>query len=114
MREVQTVAAKAASHRVDVPAEAREVCLGATLPRRPNPDERDYQVFGVLQTGMLEICDRKRALSVAASDYFNRQQDRFQEMIAPPRSLWQRLTGRHPKNVAIPDLNDAEVANAPN
>ena len=93
MREIQSVAATAASLKVDTPPLAKEVCQGAPLPKGPAPSEPDYQVFGILQTGMLEICDTKRALAVQAAELHNTQVDALKNELRP-LSFWERLFGR--------------------
>lgn len=92
-REIQTVAASAASLKVAVPPLARERCEGAELPKGPAPGEVDYQVFGVRQTAKLEKCEDKRALGVAAADLHNAYVDRLAERLRPP-TLFERLFGK--------------------
>lgn len=93
MREVQTVAASAASLKVDVPPTVREPCAAAPLPRQPRPGEAEYQVFGVRQTTKLEQCEGKRALGVAAMDLHNAYVDRLLTELRPP-TLWERVFGK--------------------
>ena len=89
-----------------IPEIAREPCLAAPLPPMP-ADERDYQVFGVNQTGALQNCDDKRRLAVAAGDLFNENADRLQKRLEPP-SFWERVTGREkaPKPVPLLTIED--------
>lgn len=47
------------------------MCAGAPLPRA----EADLAGFGVLQTGMLEVCDGRRQLAVDAADLCKAKQD---------------------------------------
>lgn len=91
-REIRLVAATAASLRYDAPAIAREPCAGAPLPG-PNPGEPDYQVFGVLQTGQLVICDQKRQLALAAGDILNRSADQLVRELRPATG-WERIFGK--------------------
>lgn len=93
---------------MEVPGLARERCAAAELPAPPNPDEADYQVFGVRQTAALEKCDYKRALGVAAMDLHNAYVDRLVAELRPP-TLWERLAGKHPRPPPKPSLEDVEL-----
>ena len=101
-REVQTVAASAASLKVSVPPLVRERCEGAELPP-PRAGETDYQVFGVRQTGKLEKCDDKRALGVAAMDLHNTYVERLVDAVRPP-TFWERIIGKRPRPPPKPTL----------
>lgn len=103
---MRTVSATSANLRVTLPDIAREPCLAAPLPPMP-ADERDYQVFGVNQTGALQNCDDRRRLAVAAGDMFNENQDRLQKRLEPP-TIWERVTGREkpPKPVPLLTIED--------
>ena len=103
--QIQRVSATAASLKVVVPSLARESCLPAPMPPPPSPSEADYQVFGLQQTGALEVCDKKRALGVAAADLHNIYVDRLAERLEPP-SLWDRLTGHQPPQPPKPSLEE--------
>ena len=92
-REVQTVAASAASLKTDVPQLAREKCEGAELPPRVKAGEADYQIFGMRQTAKLEQCEFKRALGVEASDLHNQYVEKLVQTLSP-KPWWQRLFGR--------------------
>jgi len=90
---VQTVAATAASLKVEVPPTVREKCVGAELPPPPKPSEKDYQVFGARQTTKLELCEGKRALAVDAMDLHNTYVDRLVDAVRPP-TFWERIVGK--------------------
>jgi hypothetical protein len=72
---------------VPVPALVREPCAAAELPTG-KPDEQDYQVFGIRQTGMLEKCEDRRALGVEAMDLHNAYVDRLVSDLKP-HHWWQ-------------------------
>lgn len=82
----------------------REPCVPAPLPpRQPPPGEPEYQVFGIEQTTALEICDGKRRLAVAASDFFNVQADYYQKQLEP-RRWWQRRPKAPPLELTIDQI----------
>jgi hypothetical protein len=82
------VSATAANLKIPVPPLAREPCDAAELPAGPKPGEVDYQVFGVRQTGRLEMCEEKRALGVSAMDLHNAYVDRLVNDLRP-RPWWR-------------------------
>ncbi len=78
---------------MQTPPLARERCAGAKLPPMPAASEADHQVFGLMQTGQLEICETKRALAVEAGDLHNRYVERLVDDLRP-KTFWERLFGR--------------------
>jgi hypothetical protein len=66
-----------------------------------------YAAFGVDQTGSLEVCDRKRALGVAAMDLHNIYIDRLADNLKPP-TVGQRIFGRHQKPPPRPSMDELE------
>lgn len=105
--------AEASQLKVIIPDAARRSCQNDAAPLPPAPplnaSEADYAAFGRLQTGALEICDRRRALGVAAGDLHNLYVDRLAETLRPP-TLGERLTGRRRKAPPAPTLDDLEQA----
>lgn len=47
-----------------------------------------YAVFGILQTGMLEVCEGKRQNAVNAIDTFNEGQDQLVKKLKPKHWYW--------------------------
>ncbi|MDP3495274.1 MAG: hypothetical protein Q8R82_19355 [Hyphomonadaceae bacterium] len=90
---------------MSIPPLSREPCEGADLPPPPNPTEADWQVFGRLQTGQLDICDRKRALAVAAGDLSNLYGERLTDALRPPEG-WERVFGKHQSKPPKPTLEE--------
>lgn len=72
---------------VVVPGEAAKPCTPAPLPAVVHPSLGDYRVFGVLQTGRLEVCEERRALAVEAMLVHNAGQERLAEKLRP-KAWW--------------------------
>jgi len=77
---------------VVIPDLAREPCVAAGLPSPPHPTREELEIHAILQLGELEVCERKRALGVAAGDLHNLYVDRLQAVLRPA-TFWERLTG---------------------
>jgi hypothetical protein len=78
--------------------------VAADLPPPPNPSREQLQVHALQQVGELEVCDRKRALAVAASDLHNMAVDRLVTDLRPARG-WERVFGKKtPKSTAYERL----------
>lgn len=78
--------------------------MAADLPPPPTPSREQLQVHALQQVGELEVCDRKRALAVAAGDLHNMFVDKLVTDLRPARG-WERVFGkRPPKSTAMERL----------
>ncbi len=73
---------------IEVPAEASKHCAPAALPQGPHPSKEAYAVFGVLQTGKLEVCEERRALAVEAMTLHNGAMEAAAKK-AEPKPWWK-------------------------
>lgn len=64
-------------------------CTGAALPMEDHPTVADYRAFGVLQTGMLDICEQRRALAVQRMQEHNAAQDQLAAKVG--RKPWWKF-----------------------
>lgn len=87
---MQTALAIAASRQVDIPASAKVKCDAAPIPGDSLAEARAY---GTLQTGYLDICDKRRQLAVDAAVVFNNGTKEVVNDLRPLR-WWERVIGR--------------------
>lgn len=96
MKDMQTALAIAANQEVKVPDGARARCEAAALPKATNSVAEalaEARAFGTLQTGYLDICDKRRELAVDAADLHNQGVKKVVNELRPLR-WWERIVGR--------------------
>lgn len=95
-KDLQNALAQAANNEVKVPESARAACDAAPLPAYTNsPAEAlgEARAYGTLQTGYLDICDKRRKLAVDAADLHNQGVKKVVNELRPLR-WWERIIGR--------------------